>query len=285
MLQLNEQTGYFEPLFEKENICTSIPQNEEEVALSENEKRKKAQKLRLLGMTYTGQQVVREEDKIRIQEVTKPNRKMRETPCEHGAAKISERSFACAAISDNMCADIFHYFWQILTWDAKKAYVNGLIQPRQIVRRRNVSADVNKKNCGFDCYLPGLDGIKLRVCKQLFLATLYLKKDVIQLWIRSKFDIDVTNSGAINIVRRVAADSSNRAGTRVLRSESVMKWLEIIPKEPSHYCRSNTSHVYVEASFESMTHMHTVYTAWCQENNYSAVQRKRFQEILKDNKI
>ncbi|CAG4953067.1 unnamed protein product [Parnassius apollo] len=41
MLQLNEQTGYFEPLFEKENICTSIPQNEEEVALSENKKERR----------------------------------------------------------------------------------------------------------------------------------------------------------------------------------------------------------------------------------------------------
>ncbi|CAG4953063.1 unnamed protein product [Parnassius apollo] len=157
---------------------------------------------------------------------------MREKPCEHGAAKISERSFACAAIYDNMRADVFHYFWQLPTWDAKKAYVNGLIQPRQIVRRRNVPPDVNKKNCGFDCYLPGLNGIKLRVCKQLFLATLDLKEDVLQLWIRSKFDIDVTNSGAINIVRRVAADISNRAGTRVLRSESVMKWLEIIQRYP-----------------------------------------------------
>ncbi|KAH9632624.1 hypothetical protein HF086_004742 [Spodoptera exigua] len=73
--------------------------------------------------------------------------------------------------------------------------------------------------------------------------------------------------------------------TRALKSDSVLKWLECVPKVPSHYCRANSSRIYVDESFESFTHMHSVYSSWCQDSNVDSVKRKKIQEILKEAKI
>lgn len=105
-----------------------------------------------------------------------------------------------------------------------------------------------------------------------------------QVWIRSNINISETSEGTP--VRRInKVPNTSETTTRALKSDSVHKWLECVPKVPSHYCRANSSRIYVEESFESFSHMHLVYTSWCQTNNVDAVKRKKFQEILKEKKI
>lgn len=278
--QLNDQTGCFEYIAsEKENISINII--EDEKFMSETKKRKKNQENRLLGQSYMGHKVVKIDNNTILKEIIKTERKMKQQPCNHGGLKRSERSYMCAALSDEMREDIFRYFWQLPTWDAKKAYINGLIQTRNILRRRKSSVDINKKCSGYDCYLPVANGEKVRVCKELFLATFDLKKDMFQLWIRPNIHVaEISNKNKENNINTLTSK------TTTLKSDSVHKWLECVPKVPSHYCRANSSRIYVEESFESFTHMHSVYTSWCQaNNNLYAVKRKKFQEILKEYKI
>ncbi|KAF2899537.1 hypothetical protein ILUMI_06640 [Ignelater luminosus] len=49
------------------------------------------------------------------------------------------------------------------------------------------------------------------------------------------------------------------------KSENVSEWLELLPKVPSHYCRSSSYCTYVESVFRSISHMHKVYEEWCGE--------------------
>lgn len=50
------------------------------------------------------------------------------------------------------------------------------------------------------------------------------------------------------------------------KTESVRKWLKVLLKVSSHYCRSNTSRLYIAATFSSLFHMHKVYKEWCKGN-------------------
>ncbi|KAF9406599.1 hypothetical protein HW555_013085 [Spodoptera exigua] len=279
--QLNDQTGCLEPIVvKKDNISSNIP---EEESLSETRKRKQNKNMRLLGKRYKGHKVKKVDDITKLEEILKSDRQLKEKPCNHGAEKKSDRSYLCAAINDDIRNDCFKYFWQLPSWDAKKAYINGLIQARNILRRRTSSV-VQKKSFGYDCYLPSTTGDKFRVCKELFLATFDLKKDMFQLWIRS--NINISESSAETSFRRMnEVPNTSEPTTRALKSDSVLKWLECVPKVPSHYCRANSSRIYVDESFESFTHMHSVYSSWCQDSNVDSVKRKKFQEILKEAKI
>ncbi|KAF9413687.1 hypothetical protein HW555_008133 [Spodoptera exigua] len=279
--KLNDQTGCLESIVvEKENISSNIP---EEESLSETRKRKQNKNMRLLGKRYKGHKVKKVDDITKLEEILKSDRQLKEKPCNHGAEKKSDRSYLCAAINDDIRNDCFKYFWQLPSWDAKKAYINGLIQARNILRRRTSSV-VQKKSFGYDCYLPSTTGDKFRVCKELFLATFDLKKDMFQLWIRS--NINISESSAETSFRRMyEVPNTSEPTTRALKSDSVLKWLECVPKVPSHYCRANSSRIYVDESFESFTHMHSVYSSWCQDSNVDSVKRKKFQEILKEAKI
>ncbi|CAB3223922.1 unnamed protein product [Arctia plantaginis] len=148
MQWLNEQTGCFESIIEQAYISDNI--SEEEGFISESRKRKRNQENRMLGKNYTGHKVVKLDQNTKLEEVSKARRRMRDKPCDHEAVLKSDRSYCCSAISDEMRQDIFKYFWQLPSWDAKKSYINGLTQVRNILRRRKTSVGVHKKSHGFD---------------------------------------------------------------------------------------------------------------------------------------
>lgn len=83
--QLNDKTGYLEPItMEKENMNSSnMP--EAEVFISETRKRKKNQKMRLLGKHYLGHKVKKVDTITKLEVISKSDRQLREKPCSHGA--------------------------------------------------------------------------------------------------------------------------------------------------------------------------------------------------------
>lgn len=180
-------------------------------------------------------------------------RAIKEKPCNHLAEVKSKSSFVCAAVDEGMRKDTFRYFWRLPSWEAKKAYIKGLVEHRNTPIRRRSTTKVLKKVNHFDCFLPSINGTKVRVCRDFFLATFDLKKDIFQRWFRS-----------------VQQQKPNKMPTE-LKSNSVTEWLNIIPKVPSHYCRASTQRIYVEDIFQSKTHMHTIYSKWCAETGKDSV--------------
>jgi hypothetical protein len=68
-------------------------------------------------------------------EVSKPEREMR-SRCQHlGNQAKSERSFMCGTISDAGGSELFDEFWELKTWDERKALVRGLVFTRPPKRR------------------------------------------------------------------------------------------------------------------------------------------------------
>ena len=92
-------------------------------------------------------------------------------------------------------------------------------------------------------------------------------------------DIEAVEDGK----RKNSQEPSNKR--KLLKSDSVNRWLELIPKVPSHYCRASSSRVYVDSEFRSLNHMHQIYKEWCGETGSESVERKTFCEILESQKI
>lgn len=69
------------------------------------------------------------------------------------------------------------------------------------------------------------------------------------------------------------------------KKDGIQKWLDLLPKVPSHYCRSTSKKIYVESSFRSKLHMYNVYNEWCNTSNHILAGRMYFDRVIKENNI
>nr|CAI5836599.1 unnamed protein product [Callosobruchus analis] len=212
--------------------------------------------------------------------------------CSHKAiAKITKKSFLCASITDEDRQNIFRKLWKLNTWNEKKLFIRYLIITRPIRRRRRETKDKSsdfKKNEGHDYYLTKQNGERLKVCHKMVLNTLSLGEDCVKRWVKE--DRLVSESSTDDIGPSEIVETGNKKATRqriqqqTLRN-TVIDWLNLIPKVPSHYCRASSSRQYVDNAFASKQNMYRVYKTWCTENGKEATHLKAFKCILRDEKV
>ena len=106
------------------------------------------------------------------------------------------------------------------------------------------------------------------VCKQFFQVTLCIGRSQFSSWTGGKMHVHEKRTEAICHKRKAAED-----------------WLDLLPKVPSHYCRSNISRTYVKASFFSKSRMYAIYYDYAKEHNIEIISRQLFCDILKEKKI
>lgn len=124
--------------------------------------------------------------------VTEQPRVMKQR-CKHTSIiSKSNRSFLCAAFTDEDRKNAFEQFWNNYSgWNSKKSYVRGLVSTRKITRRRtSISKNVSKlkKNIEYDFFLKKIDGTKMQVCRNFFLSTLNLGEDTFKRWLKPAED-------------------------------------------------------------------------------------------------
>ena len=246
------------------------------------------QKKRLKGESYIGFSKSPHGDVKH--ETPKAARKL-QPRCQHAVAKkLNDKTYQCINISDDTREKHLKQFWDLPTWCAKKAYVRGLVDTRKPTRRRK-GIESSCKQESHDCFLPNNDGIKVRVCQQFFLTTLCVGRDSFKRWVKD--DQLTTESKSVPDEEEgesTHSDAHISQGTKqkdkhTVRRQHVAEWLDALPKVPSHYCRSSSKRVYVEATFRSKSHMYRIFESWCVENSYQAVSRHLFADILEERKI
>jgi len=202
-----------------------------------------------------------------------------QTRCDH-VEPISKGSwsFMCTRVTEQKRLEIFDKFWVLDSWSAKKAFVNGLVAVRDARKRRPTNKISGKKenNVFHDCYLPGENGEKVRVCKKLFLGTLSIGRDQFMRWChRKSCDKDSSETDR----------NTAKASRKDQRRNDIDQWLELLPKVPSHYCRASSSKTYVDSTFRSLNNMYDVYTENAKERGIEPLSRQVFVGILKEKKI
>jgi hypothetical protein len=191
--------------------------------------------------------------------------------CEHKAVK-SQCSFFCSKVSDNIRENYFKQFWLLPTWDAKKAFLTGLCTTRiEAIRRRKSTSAENKKpkKLFHDCFLLCDDGTMVKVCCKLFTNTFGITSRLLLRWMCNKTD--------------VLCDKPAKQYTP--KQESIVEWVENLPKVPSHYCRATTSRMYVESTFRSISHMYSIYAEYAKNRGEIPLCRQLFANILEDKKV
>ena len=239
---------------------------------------------RLLGDEYIGFQ--RSQTGEVTQGVVRDKRCM-QPRCRHGEMKkITGRTFLCIKVSENKRKKLHDEFWALPSWEAKKAYIKPLTNTRVPIKRRQ-EIDKSRKSESHDCFMPSDEGNNVKVCRELFLATFSLKENMFRGWVRDpELHQENTDDPELN-PQQINIPAAHSRVTSKQKRQLVSQWLEEIPKVPSHYCRANTSRVYVENTFRSVSYMHEVYSAWCRENapGSEPVSRQIFAEVLDGNKI
>lgn len=274
-LILDEQTGQFieqQVAQDQTNMLEEERDNDTDIFQGSSRSFNKAQ--RVLGKPY----LKRKLDKTQVTLIPRPQKIIKEKPCTHNSTYMkSSRTCLCGMISDDQRRCIFRYYWDLGTWDAKKAYLKNLVRIRPIIRRRK-NCDSTKKTIGYDCYLPTKNNEFVKVCKNFLLSTLDMNNETLSDWIKTlnkkPLQQEVSTEKSASQVNKVSE-----------KCASVKEWLALLPKVPSHYCRSSTNRTYVEDTFRSKAHMFQTYKDWCAKESKPLARRKLFCSTLKSEKI
>ena len=251
---------------------------ERDLGTGPQRKRKVAAELRLKGEKYVG--YGKRDGKV-TQDVTRDERAL-QPRCTHGEmGKITDRTYRCVCITEQARENLKVKFWSLPSWDAKRSYLRGLVDTlKPTTRRRGLES--HKKQQSHHCYMPNPDGIKMRVCLQLFCATLCISQKTLRRWL---YEPELHSNDASAEADLAVPLTHNSRHASKHRRQKIIEWLSELPKVPSHYCRASSNRVYVESTFRSVSHMHQVYHSWCSDNELEPASRQIFSDILENKKI
>lgn len=274
----------------------SVKMNDAQANLVEKNCTKiKDQRLRRVqGLAYVGSK--RHSNQITPIQKTARHIKSR---CSHTTVeRKSDRTFLCGQFSDKDRQVAFQRFWQIKSWAEKKMFVKGLVTTRKIRRRRKLEHKQKRKEEGHDIFISKADGTKLRVCRTFFINTLDIGEDTFKRWVKRDIQLETSASSEENVdddflpesqvdsnkglVEKNKNPHNNRKAIKIQRdlAEHIKSWLNLLPKVPSHYCRSTSKKTYLEAVFRSTKHLHEVYKNWCDQQNVKAAGKTFFKKFL-----
>lgn len=231
---------------------------------------------RMHGESYSGYS--RDSTKTISTGVSRPERVMGPACVSDYCEKTSTRS--CSLFPEEVRNKIFKDFWKELDWDAKQSYACSLIE-KIPVKQRKTESEISKRSQTLVYYLK-LNGIKKQVCKKMFLNTLGLKERMVSNWILSESEVGIplieTNREKSLRGKQKSTSIPNAQG--ITQIEHLNSFFEMIPKLPSHYCRSSTKKLYLEPVFKSKSHVYEVYTKKCNEDNIQAVSKTLFMNTF-----
>lgn len=165
-----------------------------------------------------------------------------------------------------------------MNWDLRKVYVAALVSRRGT--SRNTSEKSSRREGTFDYYLPIDESQKLQVCRTTFLNTLCLGSYTVQSWIKRE------HCGVIPCqeIQNVARVATPRSGTqrKLLTAHSVLLCAvcAFIPKMPFHYARKESSKLYLEPTFRSLSDLYRKYKEYCAHNEEPDICRFTFEKLF-----
>ncbi|CAG9764937.1 unnamed protein product [Ceutorhynchus assimilis] len=238
------------------------------VANSEEWKRNKNKKLRLEGKPYLG--FSKKKGEKMKQDTQRVERRLKET-CKSTKCKKSTKRF-CQQFTEETRQQIFSKFWNETDWGQRKVFVSSNVIKQNTARGREAS-----RRQGTYLYYLNSGDKRLQVCRQMFIKTLGLGYKTIQDWVsKGTFGMGSESSRNTNYNRDKYANQYKNLNT----------FFEQLPKLPAHYCRKDTSKLYLEQSFQTFTDLYKAYTDYCTEvDTGQPLNRKIFRKAFKEKNL
>ncbi|XP_031338517.1 uncharacterized protein LOC116167318 [Photinus pyralis] len=232
------------------------------------EQRFQNKRLRMLGQCYNGLQKDPSEGNYKLTNIAA--RKMGPT-CSSRVCKNS-KVFFCPSFHENDRKLLFDSFWKTLTWDMKRTYLSSLVDYVPSKRMKE-----NSRRKGTLIYYLKKGTQKLRVCKKMFLSTLNVNEWIVREYSKKLHGITEAEENVLHPRRNRHSNDQRRI--------TMQTFLEELPKMPSHYCRSSTSKLYLEPTFQSKAELYREYQRYCATKNENSCSQQLFNEEIKKQKI
>lgn len=187
-----------------------------------------------------------------------------------GERHCSKRCKTCSLITEKDRLDIFNRFWKNMNWDEKKMFVIGMVEKTEAKRKK---VEDSRRKYTFKYYLKK-EGRKVLVCKKMFLSTLGIGERALYDW------INASEEGIPDKPNKRTVTFRNPEGV-----ESAGEFLDSLVKMPSHYCRANSSKIYLEPIFTSFNELYRAYQTYCSEKEKKETGIKGFRKIFIDKNL
>lgn len=199
-----------------------------------------------------------------------PSRKIKD-PC-NCRMKCNEK------ISEKERKSIFGHYWNLGDINRQRDFISKLVQRKNKERTRikrknvNIAPDRNEESPSPDQHSRRTftynysfikDKIKVPVCQIFFLNTLSISSQVV----KTVFN-KTGSTGVVSEDRRGKACKNSLLNESV--KESVREHINSFQTVESHYCRKNTSRLYLPASL-NISKMYSLYQEYCSDKNITEV--------------
>lgn len=234
-------------------------------------KRNKARLKRMRGEEYLGYS--KPKDRKFQQDTLRQARRLGPTCVSNFCKKSKVRG--CDRFSEDCRKDIHSNFWKKMTWDQRRVYVTGLVTRSSTSRKTKSASEPSRREGTLSYFLPIEKDCsnKVQVCKQMFLNTLALGSFTVQAWVKkSEFGM-TSNHDAIYDSKTKTPRAEVETKLSILNN-----FFTSLPKLPSHYARKDTSKLFIEPIYRSLTDLNKAYQKYCTETSQPNVSRFTFEK-------
>ena len=186
----------------------------------------------------------------------------------------TDKGVDCSNVTDEDRDEIFRYIWS-LTWEGKRAFVQGLVEKEEVKRRRPTASGNQSVRLHTLKYSLKSGSSRKRVCKTMFINTTALTQ-----WFVSR-TMSATES---------TAESKPISNPHYLRRQEdkeflQKEFLDKLPRQPSHYCRQSTTKVFLQSDFKTMNEVYKLYVEKCEDQGMNPLSMKPFAKIFNENNL
>lgn len=149
-----------------------------------------------------------------------------------------------------------------------------------IKRKTNQLTQESRRSHTFEYYLKSNETDILPVCKKMFLETLGLKENMVQNWIKNtlnglpkNYEFNKNNRSSSHLVHKSSLES---------RQNYITDWFNSLPKMQSHYCRKQTSRLYLEGPFKNTQEIYNVYKSKSTCDGLLPLSKTFFHQFMKE---
>lgn len=218
-------------------------------------------KKRRRGEEYEGRKLTPEKNTIPI---LKKSRQLGPSCTSDACSKTQSRH--CKEFTEEDRLIIFNNFWEHMDWGQRKVYVSGLIDVCSPKTKKKPSEEQSKKSFTLMYYLKKKSK-RLSVCKLMFLRTLGIGE-----WTARDWALKGHHKSPLNVINR-------NVPLKPVQNKHLESFLNELPKMPSHYCRSQSSKLYLESIFKSQKGVYDLYVENCTEAKMKPLSISQFKKI------
>ncbi|RVE40369.1 hypothetical protein evm_014980 [Chilo suppressalis] len=174
----------------------------------------------------------------------------------------------CAEIAEDRRKQIFDHFWS-LSAERKKDWLVGMASKMEIKRKR--SKDLSSRENTFKYFINDGEG-RRPVCQQFLLKTL----DITQRYVNYTLTNAIMGSAKPESRGRIVP--KNKTSDTV--KASAVDFIKQLPALPSHYCRKDTTKLYLPVEFKNLKNLYRFYKETHASKGVDYLSERLFRDIF-----